>query len=325
MENKANYALIGVFVLLAFLGFIAFIAYISGKQFDEEYNEYVVVYTTPPRGITVGSEVHYNGIIMGEVTKTELDKTNPKIVLVHIRVQADTPVLKQSFAQSEPLGLTGLSYIQLFAGPSIEPLEPSGPKDKPRIEGKGSQLDSLLGGGESVIENVNMALVSASNVLNPKAAEDLHSILSNINAITGSIRETNISEERVEEFLGVFEQAARDFSGAATAIETAANDASALMGGDEIKRVLARTESTIATAEKTLLAYEELAKKGGGLSDDARSAVQEFRATGLQDVIVAIAELRALTESLNRVSSELERSPIEFIAGEKKETMEIRQ
>ena len=86
MESKANYALIGVFVLIAFAGIMLFFAYVSGRQYDEEYNEYVVVYSVPPRGISVGSEVRFNGLKMGEVIKTRLDPTDPSKVLVRIKV-----------------------------------------------------------------------------------------------------------------------------------------------------------------------------------------------------------------------------------------------
>jgi len=38
MESKANFAIIGAFVLVTLFGIVAFIAYISGKQFDELLN-----------------------------------------------------------------------------------------------------------------------------------------------------------------------------------------------------------------------------------------------------------------------------------------------
>ena len=326
MESKANFAVIGAFVLVSVFGIVAFFAYISGKQLDETYDSYIVEYLTPPRGISVGSEVRYNGLKMGEVTRTVLDKNDANKVLVYIQVQADTPVHVDSKAQNEPLGLTGLSYIQLYAGASNKRFVKPKPGDPvPRIEGLGSQIDSLLGGSESVIDNVNMALNRAAKVLSPEAAEDLHGILSNINGITAKINAMDISEERVDSLVKTFEQTAKDFSVAAVAIDQTAQDISKLLEGDGVNNILIQAEKSLKAAENTMAEYTLLASDGRALSDDARRIIEQFSTTGLQDLSLAMGDLKTLIETLNRVSEDLERSPVEFIVGQKKELTELPQ
>lgn len=325
MESKANFALIGTFVLVSVFGIMAFIAYISGRQFDQTYNEYLVVYDTPPRGISVGSEVRYSGLIMGEVTETELDPQNPSNVLVRIRVKANTPVLKDTYAQIEPLGLTGLSYIQLFAGASTEPITTPGPRELARIRGLGSQIDTILGGSESVIDNVNLALARAVTVLGPEATEDFHGILANINTITQAVAGSDLSADRLEQFLVTYEQTGRDISTAALSVDATAKDISKLLQSDEVKTLLAQAETTLITAQTTLAAYTQLAQTGGELSEELRRTVEQFSTIGLQDLSIAIADLRSLIETLNRVGADLERNPIGFIVGQERETMELPQ
>lgn len=326
MESKANFAVIGAFVLVSLFGMVAFFAYISGKQFDDVYDHYIVEYITPPRGISVGSEVRFNGLKMGEVTKTILDKDDPGKVLVYIQVQAYTPVHIDSYAQNEPLGLTGLSYIQLYAGKSGTRFDFIAlGEDIPHIEGRGSTFDNLLGGSESVIDNVNMALLQAVNILNPEAAEDLHGILANINTITGKVAAVDMSSERVEEFMKVIEQAALDFSTASLAIGTMAKDVSKLLEGEGVGNVLVQAEKALKAVETTLNEYTLLATDGRELSEDARQIIEQFATTGLQDLSLAMADLKTLIDTLNRVSEDLERSPVEFIIGQKKELTELPQ
>ncbi|HHL43067.1 MAG TPA: MCE family protein [Hellea balneolensis] len=325
MESKANYALIGTFVLIALFGIVAFVAYISGKQFDEQYKEYMVVYHSPPRGISVGSEVRFNGLKMGEVTSTDLDPNDPNTVLVRIRVKASTPVMVDTYGQNEPLGLTGLSYIQLFAGESTEPLMPKSPKDVPHIEGRGSQIDYLLGGSESVIENVNIALSRAVSVMNDDAIEDFHGILANINKITGAVAESDLSDERIKMFMAAIEQAAIDVSEAATGVDKAAKDVSVFLNREEIASILKQSEITLHQAEQTLKDYSELAHKGGQLSDETMRAIEQLSSTGLTDLSDSMAELKRLIATLNQVSQELERNPRGFIAGREREKMELPQ
>ena len=325
MENKANYALIGAFVILAILGAIAFIAFISGKMFDEEQTEYVVVFTTPPRGISVGSEVRYNAIKMGEVTQTSLDANDPGLALVRIKVAAQTPVFRESFAQLEPLGLTGLSYIMLYPGDSLEPPITAPNKKLPRIEGRGSQLDSLIGGSESMIDNINMALIRANKLFSEEAARDFHDILENINKITDMIANSNLSDERVGEFLDVLEKTAMSFSATAEAIEGAARDVSTLVKSPELNGVLTQVEKTVRSAELTLSEFSKLANEGSKLTDETFQALEQFSVSGLQDLSASLAELRGLIETLNRASERLERNPVGFIVGQQKEITELPQ
>ncbi len=326
MESKANFAVIGAFVLVSIFGFVAFFAYLSGRQFDEEYDRYIVEYITPPRGISVGSEVRFNGLKMGEVTKTMLDKEDASKVLVYIQVQADTPVHIDSYAQNEPLGLTGLSYIQLYAGDSTErfDLDALG-DDLPHIEGRASTFDNLLGGSESVVDNVNLALARAVALMSPEAADDLHGILANINTITGKVSEVDMSSERIEEFMKVIEQAATDFSTASLAVDTTAKDISNLLEGEEVAKILVQAEKSMKALETALNEYTLLATDGRELSDEARRTIEQFATTGLQDLSLAMADLKNLIDSLNRVSADLERSPIDFIIGQEKEITELPQ
>ncbi len=326
MESKANFAIIGVFVLVTLFGIVAFIAYISGKQFDEEYDRYIVEYTTPPRGIAVGSEVRFNGLKMGEVTKTILDKDDANKVLVYIQVQANTPVHVDSYAQNEPLGLTGLSYIQLYAGPSGKRFDLVAlGDDYPHIEGRGSQLDNLLGGSESVIDNVNLALARAVAILTPEATENLHGILANLDEITARIAASDLSNERIDQFMNAIEQAANDTSTAAIAVEATSQDISKLLQSGEVMRVLAQADKALKSAETALNEFTLLAGDARELSDETRRTVEQFSTTGLQDLSVAMMDLRTLIETLGRVSKDLERSPVDFIVGQEKELTELPQ
>ncbi len=326
MESKANYALIGTFVLVAVFCMIGFFAYLTGRGVSEKLTDYVVVYTTPPRGISVGSEVRYNGLKMGEVTQTRLDPEDQNKVLVSIRIKETTPVLKDTYGQLEPLGLTGLSYIQLFPGNSVDPIERQTMFGAtPRISGRASQFDFLLGGSGTVIENVNTALGRAVAVLNPEATQNFHGILANINEITGAVAQSDISNDRVEKFMGAIEQAAIDVSAAALSVEKTASDVSAFLESGEIKNVLLQAEKTMKTAETTLREFTILAQHGTEMSDEAARMIEQFSATGLQDLSTSMTSLYNLMENLNQLVADLQRSPLEFVAGQKKEITELPQ
>jgi ABC-type transporter Mla subunit MlaD len=67
METKANYVLIGAFVLLAAGALALFTLWIAGNPLNRSYSDYDVIFEGPVNGLTEGGEVRFNGIKVGEV------------------------------------------------------------------------------------------------------------------------------------------------------------------------------------------------------------------------------------------------------------------
>ncbi len=325
MENKAHYALIGTFVLVALFAIIAFVAWLSNAQFDQQFDEYEVTFSGAVRGLSQGSEVRFNGLKVGEVSRLRLDPQNSSSVLVDIQVANDTPVDTKSFARLEPLGLTGLNYIQVFAGgddfPLIKDLPGKGPR---RIEGQMSQLDTFLDGGGSIIESVQTALNRVNVVMSNEAITDFQSILSNINQITENLRDTDIDEDQVNQTLVAIEKAATDVSIAALAVDVAANDFDALVAS-EIPDVIARAELSMAELDKTLGSIGIAADGAGVLMTDSTDAINRLSNSGLRDIEETLDGIRRMVATLGRITQSIEQHPRGFIAGEEKEVVELPQ
>ncbi len=96
METKANYVLIGAFVLLAAGALALFTLGIAGNPLNRSYADYDVIFEGPVNGLTEGGEVRFNGIKVGEVQMLRLDREVPNKVVAHIRVDAQTPVRTDS-------------------------------------------------------------------------------------------------------------------------------------------------------------------------------------------------------------------------------------
>lgn len=92
MSKKANKTLIGVFVLGAVaLLFIAVLVFGSGKFFKQRPS-YVLFFEGSLKGLSVGSQVAYRGIPIGEVTGVDvlLDRERAKVLIpVYIELDPD--------------------------------------------------------------------------------------------------------------------------------------------------------------------------------------------------------------------------------------------
>ena len=77
METRANFVLIGAFTLAAVLGAFAFIMWIAGYGASGTHRHYQVVFDGSVSGLSVGSNVLFNGLKVGEVTNLRFVKDNP--------------------------------------------------------------------------------------------------------------------------------------------------------------------------------------------------------------------------------------------------------
>lgn len=325
MESKANYALVGVFVLAALAAVLSFVLWFSNAQFDQQYDEYEVVFQGAVRGLSQGSEVRFNGLPVGEVTGLGLDATDSNAVIANIQVRADTPIHIDSTAQLEPQGLTGLNYIQISAGSEELALMSELPGPGPfRIQGRMSQIDTLVEGGEDVILGVQRALIRVNTLLSEDAILNFQDILKNINTITSNLQDADIDTDLMNRVLVSFETAAKDVSSAALATEKAANDFDLLVTG-EAKSTLARAEVSMAEVDKTLAEFRRVAVNADLAVTDVRDAINRLSNSGLTDIEETLDGVRASVDSLQGILEDLERSPLTFITGEKVETMEIPQ
>ncbi len=322
MENKAHYALIGTFVLIALIAAIGFVAWLSNAQWDQQYDNYEVEFGGPVRGLSEGSEVRLNGLKVGDVTRLRFDRNNPNAVVVDIQIYDGTPIFANSRAKLEPQGLTGLSYLQIFPG-SVDagemPL-----RGQVRIPGEMSQLDEFLGEGENVIDGANRVLARINAVLSEDAINDFHGILANINTISGNLRDADVDPALVERVLVAFETAAKDVSNAALAVDQAAVDFDNLVQIEIVPLVQKATES-LDGVDLMLADISEFADGGTYLTTDARDAINRLSNSGLTDLEETADGLRRLVLTLTEIADKLEQNPAQFIAGEELETMELPQ
>src|SRR5512145_2721363 len=151
METKANYVLIGAATVAGAILIMLFAMWMSTGDLRRGYHEYDVLFADPVRGLTEGGEVRFNGIKVGEVQDLRIDPDNTNRVIARIRVSSDVPVKVDTEAQLEPIGLTGVTLIQLSTGSvEAELLRPAFGAPPPRIQGRGSQIDIIVARGEEV-------------------------------------------------------------------------------------------------------------------------------------------------------------------------------
>jgi phospholipid/cholesterol/gamma-HCH transport system substrate-binding protein len=312
METKAHYALVGFFAIALIAAGALFTVWLGQLRFDQAFKEFDVVFEGPVRGLTEGGEVRFNGIKVGEVTDLRLDENDPKMVVASIRVEDWTPVMRDSVAQLEPQGLTGLNYIQLNPGsPEGEPLL-ARPGEVPRLQSRPAQIESLLASSEGIAQAASEALAKINNLLTEKSLDDMEAIIANVRTLSDQLAGDGEAEK------GLVVQL-RDAVARADAtteeVSRLVNDANSVLAGDVTTMLNETTRASIGVSD----ASEEVV----AILEDMREPLARFSHEGLGDLTLAIDDLRRLLNELETIAASVEDNPTAFVAGARREEVEI--
>jgi phospholipid/cholesterol/gamma-HCH transport system substrate-binding protein len=219
METKANYLMIGGFVLgviaLAFL-FIFWMTNLAGGG-----KRYYVVFNGSVAGLTTGSSVAFNGIKVGEVQSLALDPEDARKVQVLISVHKDTPVRENSRANIQSLGLTGGSGVQITAGTPDSPfLVATGEVPIPVIQADPGLGQGLFDAAPAVMNNAN-ALLTRLNDLVAENQESIHKTVTNIEHVTTVLDQ---QKDEISEAIKNFKEGSDSFKTLSGKLEVSLGD-----------------------------------------------------------------------------------------------------
>ena len=177
MEIRARYVLIGLFVLAVIAGAAGFVFWLWGFGGFTERTAYAVRFNGPVSGLSAGSEVLFNGIVVGEVSRLALDPKQPTDVIVTISIDARVPVRSDTRAGMAFSGLTGAGSIALVGGSPTAILLPPG--NPPMIMADNGTLKDLTQAARTTLDQIDRLI--GDN------ADQLHSTIADINTFADAL------------------------------------------------------------------------------------------------------------------------------------------
>ncbi len=305
METRANYVIVGTFVLICIIGLFVAVLWVAGSQFREEYTYYRTYFTGAVTGLGKGTVVRYNGIDVGHVYDVAIDEADPRRVIVTLQIDPKVKIHVDSIATLESQGLTGATYVEIEGGTPTSALVQAEPgQPYPVIPSKPSTLQLLAQSGPEMVQELKLAgerFGDLSNDENRKAiadtlehlsattaeidshAEDLGKTLANLRTSTETLNRTLLSADR--------------------AINTA----------DRSLQSIDRAVDSIQTASDTA---NVTVQKVGHLADDTDKVVN---GQGITQFTLLMAQTRALVASVTRLSNDLEREPTKLLFGDQRQ------
>jgi phospholipid/cholesterol/gamma-HCH transport system substrate-binding protein len=219
METKANYLMIGGFVLGVLALVFIFIFWMS--NFGGGGKRYAIIFESSVAGLTTGSGVGFNGIRVGEVQSFALDPEDGRRVRVLISVRDDTPVRENSHASIQSMGLTGGSGIQITPGTPDSPLlVASAENPVPVIDGDPGSGQGMLEAGSAALNNANV-FISKLNALLDQNEKSIDTTLTNLEQFTTMM---NSEKDNIGQAITDVSEGAKSFKSLSSKLEVALGD-----------------------------------------------------------------------------------------------------
>ena len=188
MENRSHALLAGLFVLL--LAVAAAITAIWLGRKDVVYEPYVLVSKYPVAGLSVQSQVRYQGMTVGQVQGLSIDQNKPGTIRVQIGVLPDTPITKSTWAEVATHGVTGISNVDLRDdGQASEPVSSSAaePYEIPVRPGFFLKLQTA---GVGMLEDGEEVLDDLRRFITEENAERFTGLLDNAEQLSSNLNES---------------------------------------------------------------------------------------------------------------------------------------
>lgn len=322
METRANYIVVGIFVLVLAAGFLMFALWLARTQYVTETKRYDIYFVGPVSGLRKGAPVSYRGINVGEVIDLKIDPTNLERVVVTIEIQASTPIRTDTVASLELQGITGGTYILLSGGmQNSPPLVAKEGETYPVIASVPSRIEQVLQSAPAAVEHINLLLARANELLSPENRLAITHALQNFDTLTTSLaRRSPEIEKAIADFSGTMENLRRTTAelDQVVAHADAAFDALGKSAGNAdrtVSEIGGEVKPLIADLRQTSKSMSAMADEIQGLVHENREPVRNFSTSALVELNTVLVDIHELADHLNRVTTEMERDPARFFFG----------
>jgi len=304
METRANYFIIGVFVLGVMGLLLGFIYWMKNDASGPSGKNYYVIFDGSVQGLTEASPVLFNGIRFGAVRSIDLLPEDTRKVRAVITVRNETPVRTNSRARITQQGLAGYTAMEVTPGtPDAPMLQAKAGDQYPVIYADPGSSGSLLAGVSDAAGQANALMVRLNNLV-ANNEESLHHSIQNLESFS------NMMAERKDDVAAMV-QDLRALTGRLNEISVKVDAAVDRLAGSASDH----PDSAVSQVQQAATSFRQLAEKldksigdkSGELTVQAERSLREFE--------LFMKDGRRLADSLDRVVQKVEQNPTKFLLG----------
>ncbi|MFO7748088.1 MAG: MlaD family protein [Orrella sp.] len=297
MENKSHALLAGVFVLLLLIA--AAIAAIWIGRKDVTYAPYQIVSNLPVGGLSIQSQVRYQGMAVGQVQGLSIDQDKPGLIRIDIGVLPSTPITEGTWAEISTQGVTGISNIDLRDDGAKPERVSSSASDLYSIPVRPGFFQKLRKSGVGMLEDGEIVLDRMEQFVTAENAKAFSEILQNTNTLTTSLNQSLVALEPTLQSLPAL---VKQLEGTLAKVDQ--------IGGE----VGSLAQSARQTIDILNSPSGPLQQAAGSLKQLQRSAAQ-LQTSTLPQINQMIESISQASNSFSSTAQEFERAPQSILFG----------
>ena len=308
MYSRANYMVVGLFVLLLGAGLIWFALWLGKYGAYREFDSYKIVTSESVSGLSKDSVVRLHGVDIGRVGDIRIDPRDVGRIEILLKIRRGVPVKEDMVAFVQITGLTGLKSIEIDGGTnSARTLHPT-EKFIPVIPTAPSWMSVAQKGIGNLSEKITSLVEQSQKLLSDSNIEKFNKMLENLERITshgealeiktmGALDEVNATvaafRSSMKTLTGEFQRLSVDVS---KGIKHANNSLEAIK--DEGKPVLAKLMKTVKNFNRVTLRVERTLRRGD-------YNLKKIFEPVLVDIEIMGNQISALTRQIQRSPNDL--------------------
>lgn len=253
METRANYLMIGGFILCALAFIFIFVFWITNIAGGG--NRYQIVFDSSVAGLTAGSRVGFNGIKVGEVQSFELDLKDARKVRVVITVSDNVPIREDSLATIKSMGLAGGSGVEISPGMPTSPLLVATDEIPiPTIQAAPMAGAGIFDAAPAALNTAN-AFIKRLDALIAENEKEISDTMTNVQGFTTMLEGKN---EEIDQAIVDLRAGAEDFRDISAKLDKNLDELTleAKKGMQDFSAAMRQARRTAATMDRVLRKFE---------------------------------------------------------------------
>lgn len=296
MESRANYAVIGGFVLIMLMIGLAFLGWLSNAGQNQRQAEVRVVFSGAVTGLSTGSAVLFNGIKIGEVRDLRLDENDPRTVIAIIRVNRDVPLKTDTRATLSYQGLTGAATLQLEGGSRNAPaLFDAATDGMPTMPAEISPFQDILESARNVLTRADSAMAAIDDFITENGPA-FNRTVNNVEKFSKALADNS---DGISKAMGAISSAADAIAGISNDLKGAAAQVTRLLNAVDPKRVTEITDRLSASSEQLNAVLERAQVIANGIDPKAVNDVVTNVADAARTLNETVAQAKAILASVD--------------------------
>ncbi|HVO01512.1 MAG TPA: MlaD family protein [Candidatus Cybelea sp.] len=305
METRARHIAVGAFVLVLALCGGFFAIWVAKFQTQVVYVPYYSRFSGSVSQIRIDSIVQFGGIPVGRVTDVRIDPDNTELARVDFVVRDGTPIRTDSHTTIEIQSIAGGAGLQISRGSTSAQLLAPGSE----VKAVSSPLEQLV----SQAPNLLAKLTQIADNLNKMLSDDNRVALTET---LGNLRDLSVSlkshQDQLDTLLDNGNVAVKNFADAGASLHALADQLNKSAGG-----MTGDARKAVQSFDQMSAAFKTTADQLSQLISENREPLHQFTGSALYEATDLIAQLRELAGSLARISEEIERDPARFFLSDR--------